>query len=625
MVKRIVSLFVCLAVLAGAFTFCVSGLTASEAYSVADGIIAWKKSELGQPADGFLIDETYAELAGSSSGDWYPIAIARLGIKANYRTYLVALRAFIESLYSDPDKLGKAKATDLQRISLAFLATGGDPTSAGKTPAGDNINLIADGVYDRGKVSPLGQQGINGWIWGLIALDSMRYEVPEGAFYTRDEIVREILCRQLPDGGFAFSGSSADADMTAMAIQALAPYYNTEKVYSYTSSPAGGDKKEKTVREAVDAAIQRLSEIQLGTGDFAGFGGAGNSESTAQVIIALCCLGIDPASDTRFVKNGNTALDGLMRYRTESGGFAHLITKSDDGSGAVPGAPNSVSGWQSVCALASFYRLSEGLRTLYDLRPEHSRSMKERLASLRSGINAVGADTKDSELEALLEAFYSLPEDERCYAYGYVKLYDTAKARGIDIDKIAASTEVEEDKGDAPGGDTVTEFTDADRAELEALPDRLTTEYYTKVLSLLAKLELCEDFDGRIEYIRRMTAAKEAIEAIQTEIDDINDEVKEKLYPFENLSLKDRKTVNSIVDRYLALSEYDREKVLRSEDVLRAKAKLDSELRSIIIGVVLIIAVALAVFLLVRGIYLRRHKKERELEALSEEFRGKDE
>ena len=39
--------------------------------------------------------------------------------------------------------------------------------------------------------------------------------------------MQAILNAALPDGGWALSGSEADPDMTAMAIQALAPYYST--------------------------------------------------------------------------------------------------------------------------------------------------------------------------------------------------------------------------------------------------------------------------------------------------------------------------------------------------------------------------------------------------------------
>ena len=49
-----------------------------------------------------------------------------------------------------------------------------------------------------------------------------------------------------------------------------------------------------------------------------------------------------------------------------------------------------------------------------------------------------------------------------------------------------------------------------------------------------------------------------------------------------------------------------------------AKAKLDGELRSGIVGAVLTIAAAAVVFFLGRGIYMRCHKKDRELTELAE-------
>lgn len=140
---------------------------------------------------------------------------------------------------------------------------GGDPTSIGADRDGKPINLIADGVYNRGEVASLGKQGINGWIWGLIALDSLRYPIPEGAFYSRDDIILEILRRQLPDGGFALTGEEADPDITAMALQALSPYYNNKTTYSYTVKSTG-EEVTRTVRQIVDEALSTLSALAEG-------------------------------------------------------------------------------------------------------------------------------------------------------------------------------------------------------------------------------------------------------------------------------------------------------------------------------------------------------------------------
>src|SRR5690606_27038550 len=103
-----------------------------------------------------------------------------------------------------------------------------------------------------------------------------------------------------------------DADMTAMAIQALSPYYNSEETYEYKQR-ATNEHVEKSVREAVDEALDTLSQIQLDSGDFSSWGIA-NAESTAQVMVALTALGINPLEDERFIKNGNNLLDVILQY-----------------------------------------------------------------------------------------------------------------------------------------------------------------------------------------------------------------------------------------------------------------------------------------------------------------------
>ena len=55
-----------------------------------------------------------------------------------------------------------------------------------------------------------GKQGINGWIFGLLTLDSLRYQVPEGAAETRESILISILEKQLADGGFSLNASTEE-------------------------------------------------------------------------------------------------------------------------------------------------------------------------------------------------------------------------------------------------------------------------------------------------------------------------------------------------------------------------------------------------------------------------------
>jgi len=620
MVKRIVCLLMLLLLLlpvCGIRTS-ASEFGADDARTIAEGIIAWKKSDNGSDPDGYLLNDAYLALAGTTPGDWYPIGLGRLGIEDRNAAYLAVLRDRVEERYRQPGKLNSAKATEWHRIALAVSAMGGDPTSFGTDADGNPIDLIADGTYDRGKTTSLGRQGINGWIWGLIALDSLRYPVPEGAHDTRDSIIIEILRQQLGDGGFALSGTSADPDITAMALQAFAPYRNDEKTYTYTLKKTG-EEVTKTVHEVIEEALQCLSELQLPTGDFSSWG-TENVESTDQVTVALCSLGIDPLTDARFIKNGNTLLDGIMRYRMPDGGFVHSYTYDPDNPSSLPDQSNTMAGEQTLYTMAALWRQSNGMRTLYDFRPEQSASVKARISELQKEIESIGADTDVSVLEGLLVDFYELPVWERSYVNGYWKLSAAVRSAGVDIDSIANTTTVIESPDNAADDFPLLSFSLSDRAAADALPERLTTEQYVIVTTLLDKLRQSEDFDGRELYLDKLTAAKRAITEIQAEIDALNDDIREKLYPFDNIGLKDKKTVDAIVARYTALSEYDRTKIERWEDVVKTKTKLDNLVRGILIGIALSVIAAVTAVFLFRRIRKRRHRKEREMEELAAEY-----
>lgn len=349
-VRRLCTCVLCLLICLPALH--ASAYGGSDVTAAANGVLQWRKAQNGS-ASGRLFTESFAKTAGYGC-DWYMIAAGRYGITDDRAAYLKQIAAYITEKYRTADKLDRSKATEWHRIALAVLSAGGDPRSIGKDENGSPVNLIADGVYNRGSTASLGKQGLNGWIWGLVALDSKQYAVPSGSFYTREDILKEILSYQLPDGGFSFAGTISDCDTTAAALIALAPYVSSGRQYTYTLK-RGKQEVTKTAAQAAQAALARLSDIQLSTGGFAS-SGEETSESTSQVIVALCSLGIDPQSDKRFIKNGNSPLDALMAFRKTDGGFAHL-----KGEGS-----NSIAGEQALCALVSLYRLYNGMARLYD-------------------------------------------------------------------------------------------------------------------------------------------------------------------------------------------------------------------------------------------------------------------
>ena len=263
----------------------------------------------------------------SIGGEWMVIGLARSGrpVPAGYYDNVVN---YVKAKADANERLHRAKVTDNARVILALTAIGKDVTNVG----GHNLLKGLDNM------AYVQTQGINGPIFTLIALDSHNY--PTMGDVTREKLIQVILDAQLTDGGWTLSGTKADPDMTGMAIQALAPYYKTNE----------------TVKAAVDKALEALSALQRPDGGFGSWGTI-NSESCAQVIVALTALGIDPTADSRFVKNGNTVLDALAGFYVTGGGFRHT----------AGGERNGMATEQGYYALAAYYRFVNAQTRLYDM------------------------------------------------------------------------------------------------------------------------------------------------------------------------------------------------------------------------------------------------------------------
>lgn len=296
-----------------------------------------------------VFSEDVVNAAGDSYSDWLAFDVGRLGVeKERYETYLEALESYVTKAYATDSLLDDNKATEWHRISLTVKALGGDPTAFGTDPSGNPINLIADGTYNRGKRVELGRQGNNAYIWALLTLDSGNYQVPADAVDTRETIVDQILKSQEKDGAFTLMEGSPDIDITCMAVQALAPYYDrTEEAYV-------------NVKPAVDRALAWVSGVQLENGGLASYG-TESSESMSQLIVALCSLGRDPFTQEDFIKNGKSPVDVLLGYQLEDGGFYHAE--------ASKGA-DLMATEQALYALTAVYRLQNGYNSLYDIEKE---------------------------------------------------------------------------------------------------------------------------------------------------------------------------------------------------------------------------------------------------------------
>lgn len=274
-------------------------------------------------------------------GEWAVLGQARAKVplsEAYIAAYYEKVVAYVQKnmgadgVLVDPESRNPT-VTDNERIILALTAIGKDPANVG----GKNL-LTALQDKDIMQVTDTSNTDINGLVMGLLALNSRNY--------TSDTswLVQAVLEQQNEDGSWRASADTkpvGDVDMTAMALQALAPYYKD-----------GGNE---TVNTAVEKALNWLS------GKYRS--GYDSSESCAQVVIALSALNLDANTDARFTKTveGKTlsVLGNLLQYRVaENGGFKHQFADK---------AVNEMATEQALCAMAAYARFTEKANALYDM------------------------------------------------------------------------------------------------------------------------------------------------------------------------------------------------------------------------------------------------------------------
>jgi hypothetical protein len=259
---------------------------------------AWQQAMDG--ALGWLAANAPSPTVGD---EWAVIAVARANIAADswFESYLSNLENEVNGLSS---------WTDFQRVTLALTALGVDASNF------NGNDLLSDfRNFTPSASRPPHSQGVNADIFALIVLNSRPYT---GA---QQEYVQSILAAQTPSGAWAW-GTWASADITAMAIQALAPYYNNDA----------------DVTAAINNGFSWIATETLGS-----------AEDFAQVIIARTAIGL----------SAEDYVAGLLAFYDEStGGFISPWT----------GSVNAISTEQAAYALVAHYRHENGTNKLFDMR-----------------------------------------------------------------------------------------------------------------------------------------------------------------------------------------------------------------------------------------------------------------
>ena len=91
------------------------------------------------------------------------------------------------------------------------------------------------------------------------------------------------------------------------------------------------------------------------------------SESVAQIITALCGVGIDCGEDARFIKNGKWPMTGLFQYYMPEGGFMHVAADAGNNGGGAGGIIDGMATEQGLYATVAYRRFLDGETFLYDM------------------------------------------------------------------------------------------------------------------------------------------------------------------------------------------------------------------------------------------------------------------
>lgn len=260
--------------------------------------------------------------------EWSIFTLLRAGGSLKQRD----LDAYYASLCEEVTSGNRLLPTDLFRMVVTLLAMGKDPTDVA------GVNLV-EMLYS---YPNLDRMTSNMMAYTLLALDSKAYDVPQTGTWTRQVLVEKLLTFQNPCGGFGLSSADTyGVDITAMVLQALAPYRHIPQV-----------------QQAFDRALDYLRREMTNDCGYINEGDD-NGCTAAQVLTALAVAGIDPLDpDQGFTRGNYNLVKKLDGFRRDTGFTTYMKSQEPDGMGTV----------QIGYALEAYRRFAAGENALYDLR-----------------------------------------------------------------------------------------------------------------------------------------------------------------------------------------------------------------------------------------------------------------
>ena len=238
----------------------------------------WNANALAEQTAALLLEKNPEPIPGPLGGEWLVLGMCRLGYDLP-EGWIDGYRQKLERYVTDCGGiLHDRKYTEYSRVILTVTAMGGDARNVAGYDLTAPLEDYEQTIF----------QGVNGAIYALLALDSGNY----GSEAIRERYIAHILEKELPDGGWCMMGDAPEADVTAMALQALAKYRE---------------------REDVGAAVERGLKV-LEAAEYT------TSEAVSQTIVALCELGMPADEKVKL----------LLTYQTEAGDFRHVMDGDAD-------------------------------------------------------------------------------------------------------------------------------------------------------------------------------------------------------------------------------------------------------------------------------------------------------
>lgn len=198
---------------------------------------------------------------------------------------------------------GHYAAVDYERTLIGAVSIGANPKKY------EGKNLVT-GII---KTAPKSTAGINGKVWGAIALSTKNYGSTSNK--TVKTLISQIVKAQNSKGGWQISGTVSDVDMTGMALMALSMHK------TYPGVKTAISKAEKLLKSTA---------YQSSTGDFvlkSAFNHKANANSNAMAIAGLSAAGINPETALKG-KGSITPIKRLIKFQKSTGQFRWLLTSN---------------------------------------------------------------------------------------------------------------------------------------------------------------------------------------------------------------------------------------------------------------------------------------------------------